>query len=328
LWALYLAALTSAALAATLPAGGSAESVGELERQAQELRDENQALATGAQSAAGELVAIEGRLTQARAELSSFRAQGASLQARRRALAEQLALARMAVHATQRALARRLQGLYEQEDTDTLALILGAGSLDEALNAIEAADLVTTQDESLVAEARSASARLTTLNRRLAERQRQLEQLAAARAAAAASLVDARSERLRIIASLGATRRANAASLLERLEHRARELASVPPPLAALQPGRDGVRSVTVLATGYALGGRTASGRPVGWGVVAVDPSVIPLGSRLVIPGYGLGVAADTGGAIQGARIDLWFPTLAEARAWGSRVVTITVSLS
>ena len=82
---------------------------------------------------------------------------------------------------------------------------------------------------------------------------------------------------------------------------------------------------MTVVATGYALPGRTASGRPVGWGAVAVDPSVIPLGSRMNIPGYGIGVAADTGGAIQGARIDLWFPTVADARAWGSRVVTITV---
>ena len=63
----------------------------------------------------------------------------------------------------------------------------------------------------------------------------------------------------------------------------------------------------------------------VGWGAVAVDPSLIPLGSRLSIPEYGLGVAADTGGAIQGTRIDLWFPTVAQARAWGSRTVTITV---
>jgi 3D (Asp-Asp-Asp) domain-containing protein len=82
---------------------------------------------------------------------------------------------------------------------------------------------------------------------------------------------------------------------------------------------------VTVLATGYALPGRTASGRPVGWGVVAVDPALIPMGSRLAIPGYGMGVAADTGGAIVGARIDLWFPSVAQAHAWGSRTVTITV---
>jgi 3D (Asp-Asp-Asp) domain-containing protein len=328
---LYVVVLLGTAVAATLPSGGSAENADELERQAQELRDQNAALAMGSQSAADELPAIERRLTQARAELASFRAGAAAVRARRRAVVEELNVARSALRSTQRALARRLQGLYEDGDGDTLALILGAGSLDDALNAIEAADLATTQDESLVEEARSASARLARLSRRLADRQRELEQLAAARAAAAASLMDARSERLRTIASLRAAGRSNAASIAS-LERRARVLASLPPPLAAgaptLRPGTGGVRSVTVLATGYALGGRTASGRPVGWGAVAVDPSVIPLGSRLVIPGYGLGVAADTGGAIRGARIDLWFPTVAEARAWGSRVVTITVSPS
>jgi len=56
-----------------------------------------------------------------------------------------------------------------------------------------------------------------------------------------------------------------------------------------------------------------------------VDPSVIPLGTRMTIPGYGEGVAADTGGAIQGATIDLWFPTAADAAAWGRRTVTITL---
>ena len=71
--------------------------------------------------------------------------------------------------------------------------------------------------------------------------------------------------------------------------------------------------------------GSTASGAPTGWGVVAVDPGVIPLGTGMSIPGYGSGVAADTGGAIQGATIDLWFPTLAQARAWGRRTVTITL---
>jgi 3D (Asp-Asp-Asp) domain-containing protein len=64
---------------------------------------------------------------------------------------------------------------------------------------------------------------------------------------------------------------------------------------------------------------------PVGYGIVAVDPSVIPLGTHMTIPGYGDGVAADTGGAIAGARIDLWFPTRAEALAWGSRTVTATL---
>ena len=82
---------------------------------------------------------------------------------------------------------------------------------------------------------------------------------------------------------------------------------------------------LTVLATGYSLAGATATGVPVGWGVVAVDPSVIPLGTRMTIPGYGEGVAADTGGTVHGLTIDLWFPTRAQALAWGRRTVTVTL---
>jgi 3D (Asp-Asp-Asp) domain-containing protein len=58
---------------------------------------------------------------------------------------------------------------------------------------------------------------------------------------------------------------------------------------------------------------------------VAVDPSVIPLGTRLTIPGYGAGVAADTGGNVHGNVIDVWFPTRQQALAWGRRTVTITL---
>jgi 3D (Asp-Asp-Asp) domain-containing protein len=80
-----------------------------------------------------------------------------------------------------------------------------------------------------------------------------------------------------------------------------------------------------VTATGYALHGRTATGLPAGYGVVAVDPSVIPLGTHMTIPGYGDAVAADTGGAIVGATIDLWFPSVAQADAWGRRTVTVVL---
>jgi 3D (Asp-Asp-Asp) domain-containing protein len=87
----------------------------------------------------------------------------------------------------------------------------------------------------------------------------------------------------------------------------------------------DGARTLTVTSTGYSMPGRTATGLPVGFGIVAVDPAVIALGTRLSIPGYGEGVAADTGGAVHGMTIDLWFPTLAQALAWGRRTVTITL---
>jgi 3D (Asp-Asp-Asp) domain-containing protein len=79
------------------------------------------------------------------------------------------------------------------------------------------------------------------------------------------------------------------------------------------------------VATGYALGGTTSTGLPVGWGIAAVDPSVIPLGTHMTVPGYGEAVAADIGGAIVGDTIDLWFPSVAQADQWGRRTVTITL---
>ena len=93
----------------------------------------------------------------------------------------------------------------------------------------------------------------------------------------------------------------------------------------AAPPVGQGPRTLTVTSTGYSLRGNTASGLPVGPGIVAVDPAVIPLGTRLTIPGYGEAVAADTGSAVQGLTIDLWFPTLGQALAWGRRTVTITL---
>ena len=71
--------------------------------------------------------------------------------------------------------------------------------------------------------------------------------------------------------------------------------------------------------------GITAMGIPATYGVAAVDPSVIPLGSRLYVPGYGEAIAADTGGAINGYRIDLCMESYDQAMAFGRRVITVFV---
>jgi 3D (Asp-Asp-Asp) domain-containing protein len=91
------------------------------------------------------------------------------------------------------------------------------------------------------------------------------------------------------------------------------------------QPQAQQAYRLKVDAVAYYLPGKTALGVPVRRGVVAVDPKLIPLGTKLHVPGYGHGLAADVGHAIQGRIIDLWFPTTAQARSWGRRTVTITV---
>ena len=91
------------------------------------------------------------------------------------------------------------------------------------------------------------------------------------------------------------------------------------------QPQASQAYRLKVDAVAYYLPGKTAIGVPVGKGVVAVDPKLIPLGTKLHVPGYGPGLAADVGYAIKGRVIDLWFPSTAKARNWGRRTVTITV---
>src|SRR6478736_3538230 len=78
---------------------------------------------------------------------------------------------------------------------------------------------------------------------------------------------------------------------------------------ASPSPAAPGTRTLVVDAVAYHLPGRTASGLPVGVGVIAVDPRVIPLGTRVFVPGYGPAVAADVGSAVKGNIIDLWMPS-------------------
>ena len=101
----------------------------------------------------------------------------------------------------------------------------------------------------------------------------------------------------------------------------------------AYTPSR-GARTLTLVATGYCpcakcnypYGGQPSYlGYPLKKGIVAVDPRVIPMGSRLYIEGYGDAIAADQGNAIKGNRIDLCFSTHQQALNWGIKTVKVTL---
>ena len=84
--------------------------------------------------------------------------------------------------------------------------------------------------------------------------------------------------------------------------------------------------TMTIEATAYTwTGNRTVTGTWPSRGTIAVDPRVIPLGTELHIEGYGPAVAADTGGAIQGQRIDLYMDTKHECLQWGRRKVEVKI---
>jgi 3D (Asp-Asp-Asp) domain-containing protein len=88
-------------------------------------------------------------------------------------------------------------------------------------------------------------------------------------------------------------------------------------------PGCGGIRVIENKLASY--------GVAEGWGIVAVDPKVIPLGTRLHVEGYGYAVAADVGGAIKGNKIDVCYwtggerPSMTASDVWGRRTVTVTI---
>ena len=207
--------------------------------------------------------------------------------------------------------------LYEQGDTDSMAVLVGAKSIEEALTGLESIHRIASQDRIVIEQAKSARARLIVATKRLATQEAQARRAEAATSATLAALEAARREQAAQLAAYKAERSSNSAAI-STLEAEARELAAAP----STSPAG---HTLTVSATGYSLKGRTSTGVSVGYGVVAVDPNVIPLGTKMTVPGYGEAVAADTGGAVVGAHIDLWFPTHAEALAWGTRTVSITL---
>ena len=345
-----------AALGLAFVAAASAAGPGTSDRQrADSLKRQEGSLASQTRSAVLDLYALDSRLGTAQTRLASLQTQAAQLRVQQALLGEQIAATEHTLVTSQQQLGANLRLLYKQDDTDALAVMLGAQSLSEGLTRIDDLNSVTDQSERVVSAARSARAHLVGLRHQLVARRVQVVADLDAAQQTAVALASARADRLSFVsrlrneqqlksAQVGALEaRAQAAELKsEQLQAAAAASPAAPAtpvgttiaptvstPSGTTAPAtttpEPGGHTLTVSSTGYSLPGHTATGLPVGWGIVAVDPSVIPLGTRLTIPGYGDGVAADTGSAVRGADIDLWFPTLAQALAWGRRTVTITI---
>ena len=300
-----------------LPSAIGAGSPSQLRERAQELRNENSSLENQAQATWLGSVTLSTRLVETRRALERFRAKRDAISTERAEAVQSLHLARHTLTVSQRRLAGRLRVLYEQGTSDPMSVLVGATSVDDAISRIESLHRIAGLDREVISAAKTARAHLTVVAQRLAADEARARETEAATAATLVALEAAQREQTATLASLRAERSANS-SRISTLESEARELAAIP---GAGQSGR----TLSVLATGYSLAGHTSTGVPVGYGIVAVDPSVVALGTKMTIPGYGEGVAADTGGAVAGAHIDLWFPTEAEALAWGSRTVTVTL---
>jgi 3D (Asp-Asp-Asp) domain-containing protein len=295
-------------------------------------------------SAELELYAAESAVARARTSAARLERRRHALDAELERTRRHVVIVRRSLAATNRRVATLLRRLYVEGDADPIAVLLGARSLPAMLAGLDELDRATHANRGIAAELRARSRTLRTQLVRLSQVRRSLtraerlagaalaagERAAAARRATVASIQRrAGVTRARLAAAEARAKAARRASV--RIERRsARGAPSAPKAESPVVPAASasaaqGTRTLVVDAVAYHLPGRTASGLPVGIGVIAVDPRVIPLGTRVFVPGYGAAVAADVGSAIKGSIIDLWMPSTAAARAWGRRTVTITV---
>jgi 3D (Asp-Asp-Asp) domain-containing protein len=308
--------VTSAALAA--PGAESQPPTNSIDSTSQQLD-------TRVHQALLSLYALDSQLQAWRGRLASLETATAALRAQRDSLRSELGADEASLKTGRRRLALELQALYERGNVDPVAVVLGAKSIGTGLSQLDYMSRTASQSSQIVAVTAAAHVRLLHAQRRLGQKERRLQRSLAAARQAEGRLAAAAASRAAYVSSLRAQQRIQAAQV-QRVETQAQtaqqKSQQLAPTTTASPPA--GKRQLVVSATCYDLQGRTATGMPVGPGVVAVDPSVIPLGTRMNVPGYGNGVAADVGGGIKGNTIDLWM-TASQCAAWGRRTVTITI---
>ena len=372
---------------AGLPATGPAQAPG-----VTGLKEKGAELERRSQEVLLDLYALGSRLDRARGDLARLDAQAAALARRQESARREYRAALETQSNAQLQLGGQLRLLYEQDQPDPIAVILGAASFNEAIENLDNIKRIAHATGSVLDQAKRAKRRVSRQKAQLAA---QVARTTAARdrvAAGAAELERASSERSTYLSQLRQEQALNNAQIADlqaraaAAQQRAQQVTAKvqqqqpaqadpsssstsnsasstsapsapavlpeqtttfetpstaapgePPPAAvesvsqssstgstASSPGppKSG-GTMSVLVTGYCLTGKTATGLPVGPGIVAVDPSVIPLGTRMTIPGYGEGVAADVGGGVSGAHIDVWVASCSDAASF-TRTVTIT----
>lgn len=229
-----------------------------------------------------------------------------------------------------KALSVRVRGIYVNGRANNIDMLLASSDLSDFLQRADFLKKVTSQDAKLIKSVKAESLELEGSLAELKRRGREVGSLYSELKSKRARLTESRSEKRKLLAAAGESS--------EEVQQQSRQVESkmeeinrpAQAPVPSPKPARHSGRFMTMVATGYSpqepgLDDHTASGMKATHGVVAVDPSVIPLGTRLNVEGYGYAIAGDTGSAIKGNRIDLCFDTLEEVNSYGWRHITVEI---
>jgi 3D (Asp-Asp-Asp) domain-containing protein len=282
------------------------------------------------------LVAVDSEVSRYSEEIESTTARQAEVRDEIAAHQEQVEQIKQQLAGQTNALAERLVSTYKSDDVGYLEVVLDSGDFSDFLNRMDMITIIAEDDRRLIDSINEAKRTEEENLTALAQKQEEVDSLIVELSTAQSNLVSSRDDQQRTISELEVEMQDNQNQLAQ---VRA-QAAAIETKMNEIQDsyGTDdgsadeseesapvaGGSSMSMTATAYCLTGNTATGMPVGRGIIAVDPSVIPLGSKVHVSGYGDAIAADVGGAINGNIIDVWLPC-EEAYAWGTRTVTVTV---
>lgn len=217
----------------------------------------------------------------------------------------------------------RVRAIYMNGRSDTLINLMTSDDFSDFMIKREYTERIAANDSKLVVETKRKAEQLEEMVAGLKQKEKESDTLLNDLDSRRDDLEKTKKERERKLAAAGPKQAeveqqsSRAASKIEEIN----PADSTPPPAG---------KEIEMNATAYSpeepgLSDSTATGLKAQKGVVAVDPSFIPLGTRLYVDGYGYAIAADTGSAIKGNRIDLCYNTLQEALSFGRRKVKVKI---
>ena len=245
------------------------------------------------------------------------------------AIERKLKVKEQSISKKRKVLNKRVQSIYKEGKTSFLEVLVKTKSLSEMLSKLGFFEFVANSDAKLIRQIEDQEVQLKNLKRNLNIKIADLSRLQIENEVNYNKLVFKSKSKKQYMEELKNKRL--------KLGVIGNEVLKVRKKMQVLgQSNRPKGKQIKVLVTGYGsncsdcgTNGRTSTGMKAGRGIAAVsaNPSlrIVPLGTKIYVPGYGKAVVADIGGGVASNQVDLCFETHAQAMNWGKKWLTITV---
>ena len=275
-----------------------------------------------------DVVTLDSEINACKSTISQLQSKSEALGARIQALGPQITQNQARLSAKRKALSARARSMYVNGRSNTLEMLVTSKGVNDFFERKDMLAQVAVKDAQLIGEVKTQAAQLQASITELKQSKEDVDQAGAEASTRQQRLESARADKSALVAKAGA----QSSAVVAQSNKVESKISQINPPSSEQTnvTGRPTGKVMMMLATGYSpqepgLDDHTASGMKAQHGVVAVDPRVIPLGTRLNVEGYGNCIAGDTGSAIKGNRIDLCFDTLAECNAYNTGMVRVEI---